>query len=291
MMTTTAAAGVAAGATDQPSLPKVTFLGREITRLIIGSNPLYGYSHFNPIYDRTMREWMTQDRRLAVLHRCEECGINTWQSHYHPEFLDDFRRYRAEGGRLNLFLLGHGDLMTNVGLLKEAAKLNPIGVAHHGNMTDDRFRAGEMNKVHDWLKAVRDAGLKAGISTHNPGVIDSVEGRGWDVDYYMTCMYRVSRTPEEARTEFGEAPMGEIYMERDPERMTRMVRATKRPCLAFKILAAGRSVSSPAIVEKALRFVYANIKSTDAVIVGMFPRFKDEPAENTALVRKILAAS
>lgn len=284
-----AAAASQARPSGSPTLPTVEFLGRTVTRLIVGSNPLYGYSHFNPIYDATMREWMTQDRRLAVLHRAEECGINTWQCHYNPQFVEDFHRYRGEGGKMNLFLLGHGELMTNAALLKEAAKLDPVGVAHHGNMTDDRFRAGEMGKVKDWMAAVRDAGMKAGISTHNPAVIDYVEGKGWDVSYYMTCMYRVSRTPDEARQEFGEAPMGEIYMERDPDRMTKMVRATKRPCLAFKIFAAGRAISSPQRVEQAMRFVYANIKPGDAVIVGMFPRFKDEPAENTALARKILA--
>src|SRR4051812_37249384 len=97
----------------QPSLPAVKFLGRDVTRLIVGSNPLYGYSHFNNIYDATMREWMTQDRRMAVLHRAEECGFNTWQCHYSPQFLEDFKRYRSEGGKMQLFLLGMGDLMIN----------------------------------------------------------------------------------------------------------------------------------------------------------------------------------
>jgi hypothetical protein len=123
-----------------------------------------------------------------------------------------------------------------------------------------------------------------GLSTHNPAVIDTVESEGWDVDYYQACLYRVTRTPEEARAEFGEAPMGEIYMEKDPERMCKMIRQTKKPCLAFKLLAAGRSINNP---EAAFRFALANIKPTDAVIVGMYPRFKDEVTENAGLVRRI----
>jgi hypothetical protein len=282
------AVGQAAAA---PALPTVPFGGQPITRLVIGSNPLYGYSHFNPILDAAMREWMTQDRRMELLHRCEREGIRTWQTHYSRQTMEDFRRYRDEGGRMNWFLLGDNEIQADFKLLAEVAKLKPIGIAHHGNRTDDRFRAGEMGKVRDFCKAVRDTGVMVGISTHNPAVVDSVEGAGWDLDYYMTCLYRITRTREEARAEFGEAPLGEIFMENDPERMCRMVRQTRKPCLAFKLLGAGRNIRTPALVEAAFRFALTNIKPGDAVIVGMFPRFKDEVRENVALVRKICSAA
>jgi hypothetical protein len=280
---TRAVSGETAGA----PLPKVRFGRTEVTRLIIGSNPLYGYSHFNSLLSRMMREWMTQDRRIEILHRCEKAGINTWQVHYSEEAMEDFRRYRSEGGRMNLLILGMGKMMTDVQVIKDVAKLNPIGIAHHGNMTDDRFRAGEMDKVRDFCKAVRDTGVPVGVSTHNPAVVAAIEDQGWDIDYYMTCMYRITRMPEEARTEFGEAPLGEIYMERDPERMCAMVRQTKRTCFAFKLLGAGRSTNNPEHVERAFRSVLGNIKPQDAVIVGMFPRYKDQVSENAALVRHI----
>jgi hypothetical protein len=111
---------------------------------------------------------------------------------------------------------------------------------------------------------------------------------GWDLDYYMTCLYRVTRTPEELRAQFGEAPLGEPFFEKDPERMCKMIRQTKRPCLAFKLMGAGRNTRSTQTVESAFRFAFQNIKPTDAAIVGMYPRWKDEPAENAELVRRIL---
>lgn len=43
-----------------------------------------------------------------------------------------------------------------------------------------------------------------GLSIHNPAVIATMEGEGWDVDYHQTCLYRVFRTAEEARAEFGD---------------------------------------------------------------------------------------
>ena len=285
------AGGLATAVTAQAAspLPTVKFGKTDITRLIIGSNPFYGYSHFNRILDQTMREWYTQDKRIEILKACERAGINTWQVHYNDQPWDDFKRYRAEGGKMNLVLLADFDLMKNLKMLPEIAKAGPLGIGHHGNRTDERFRDGQKQLVKDFVKAVKDTGVMAGISCHNPGVIDTVESEGWDVDYYQTCLYRVSRTKEEARAAFNEAPIGETYMEKDPERMCKMIRQTKKPCLAFKLFGAGRTINTPQQVEGAFRFALGNIKPGDAVIVGMFPKFKDEIAENTALVRKILA--
>jgi hypothetical protein len=272
-----------------PLLPTVKFGKTDITRMIVGSNPFYGYSHFNAIFDQTMREWYTQDRKMEVLRACEAHGINTWQLHYNDQPMEDFKRYRAEGGKMNLVLLADFELMKNPALLPEVAKLGPLGIGHHGNRTDERFRTGQKQLIKDFLKAVRDSGVMVGLSTHNPAVVDTAESEAWDVDYYQTCLYRVTRTPDEARAEYKESPVGEIYMERDPERMCRMIRQTRKPCLAFKLFGAGRTVGSPKQIEASFRFALSNIKPGDAVIVGMFPRFSDQVKENTGIVRSILA--
>lgn len=282
-LTTTAALAQNAPA----AMPVVRFGKAEISRLILGSNPFYGYSHFNNLYSAFLREYMTQDRRMDILHRCERAGIRTWQFPYSRQSMEDFRRYRAEGGKMNCFLLGDSGLLSDLSLIaKVAGELKPVGIAHHGNRTDEYFRAGNMSKVREFCKAVRDTGVMVGISTHNPAVIDSVESGGWDIDYFMTCLYRITRTSEEAREQFGEAPMGEIYMEKDPERMTRIVRQARRPCLAFKLLAAGRSIDRPQQVESAFQYAFSNIKPGDAVIVGMCCKTKDEITENAALAVK-----
>jgi hypothetical protein len=271
------------------ALPTVKFGSTEVTRLIIGSNPFYGYSHFNSILNGFMGEYMTQDRRMEVLHRCQQAGIKTWQVHYMAQTMEDFKRYRSEGGKMNWFLLGDFEMMTDFSLIGKVAKEHkPIGIAHHGNRTDERFQARQMDKVKDFCKAVRDSGVMVGVSAHNPAVFDSIEGENWDVDYYQACLYRVTRTRAEARKEFGESPVdiGGMFMEKDPERMCKVIRQTKKPCLAFKLLGAGRNTDRPATIANAFKFAFDNIKPTDAVIVGMCPRFKDEITENAALTVK-----
>ena len=81
-------------------------------------------------------------------------------------------------------------------------------------------------------------------------------------------------------------PVGEVYLKGDPPRMFQAVQQTKRPCLAFKILAAGRLSEHFTWVEQAFRETFAAIKPTDGVIVGMYDRYSDQPAENAELFRR-----
>jgi hypothetical protein len=78
----------------------------------------------------------------------------------------------------------------------------------------------------------------------------------------------------------------EVYLEEDPPRMFKVIRQTRRTCLAFKILAAGRLCESKASVEKAFRQTFAGIKPTDAVIVGLYDRYTDQAAEDAEFARR-----
>ena len=165
--------------------------------------------------------------------------------------------------------------------LREAAKVEGlIGVAHHGEVTDRLFKQGKLDVVHDCLKRIRDAGLLVGVSTHMPAVVDAVESKGWDVDYFQTCVYERNRTEDELQKLLGHVPIPrEVFLKDDPPRMFKAIRQTKKTCLAFKILAAGRRND----VEAAFRETFAAIKPTDAVIVGIYDEFSDEAAKNSQI--------
>lgn len=286
---TALAANVAAAA--PAPLPKVMFGGKhEISRLILGTNPLMGYSHFNRTMELCMREWMTPERRIETVLAAEQAGITTWQLHYQQETIETLKGIRARGSKLKVFLLSDFELHKDFTMIPNIAKLGFLGMAHHGNRTDEAFRSKNMDRVLEFVKRVKDTGVMAGVSTHNPEVVDWIESKGWPLDYYMTCLYRVSRTPEESKALMnGERPLGEPFLEKDPARMTAAVRKTNKPCLAFKLLGAGRAGAAREQIEAAMRFAYTNIKPGDAAIVGMWPKFKDEITENCDIVRKIHA--
>jgi len=303
---TTIAAGAVATrslpAEAATSLPTVALGPSRVTRLIAGGNPLYGYSHFNEQYDRHMLEWFTDERVVQFLGDCEKAGINTFQTNYHQRVPRQFPKIREAGCKIQwICLAAPWDVSPDApntpqaildGMLKCAdavASLKPIGIAHHGWATDVLWREGKLDLVRTFVNKVHDLGIPAGISTHNPVILEALEAKGWPNDFYMAAFHYLSRKPEEWKAELGASPVGETYLAEDPVRMCKVVRQVAKPCLVYKLLAAGRRCGSPAEVRQAFEFAYQNIKPTDAAIVGMYPRYSDQVSENTRLVREITA--
>jgi hypothetical protein len=295
-------AGIAAGiatmaasvsAKDQPArasslLPTVQLGPHRVTRLIIGGNPVYGYSHFNKHFDRHMTAWHTPERVMELLKRCEECGLNTFQNSYSARTLSDLERYRAAGGTMNWLCLGNADWDEHPEFIDDAAKHKPIGISPHGHLNERLHRQKKYNVLTDLLKRIRDHGVLVGLSAHDPILIETAEEKGWDVDYYMCALYFLTRTRDEYRAILGNnLPLGEIYLSSDPARMFKAIKATSKPCLAYKLLAAGRRIGSPAEVRRCFDEAFANLKPTDAAIVGMYQQFGDQVAENAAIVREV----
>ncbi len=271
-----------AGAADPQPLPRIRLGRHSISRLICGANPFNAGSHLSLFFNQELRRYYTPEQILKTLRRCQEVGINCWQST--SGNLDLHRRFLDEGGKMQFLSLETAESK----MVPDLARAGCIGVAHHGEFTDRLFKTGNIDKVRDSFQRVRDAGLLVGVSTHMPAVIDTIESKNWEVDYYMTCVYERHRSKEELERLLGQAPIpvGEVYLPLDPPRMFKMIRQTKKPCLAFKILAAGRLSERKQWVEQAFRDTFAAIKPTDAVIVGMYDRLSDQPAENADFVRR-----
>jgi hypothetical protein len=278
---------VDSGAPPTAALPKVKLGSYEVSRLIIGANPFYGFSHFNNLFSRHMSEWSTPENIVRTLAICERNGINTWQFSHSGRGLTDIEHHRAAGGKMNWLLLSSRKLEEDLSLIPQIAKQKPIGIVHHGGATDRRWRNGEQARIKEFLKAVRDSGVMVGLSTHTPEIVETVEEQNWDVDFFMTCIYRVTRTDAELEKLLGQKPLGEIFLPNDPPRMFQAIRQSRKTCLAYKILAAGRVTDSPKQIDQAFQTAFDNIKPRDCVIVGMLPRYTDQVRENADRVRRI----
>lgn len=299
-----AAAGLMAtplvAAETSHTLPTIALGSHQVTRLISGGNPLYGYSHFNGVFDSLMREYFTDEQVVKYLLACEKAGINTWQSNYRTEAQRQFPKIRDAGCTMNWLCLADPWDVSDPkdpkaliqGALKcvsVAAQVKPIGIAHHGVATDKHWVAGSIDLIRDFLNKVHDLGFPAGVSTHNPEVIAALETKGWPIDFYMGCFYRITRTDDEFKKEIGMPPVGETYLATDPGRMTKVLRQAKPLCLGFKILGAGRRCSSKQDVRSCFAYAFDNLKPKDAVIVGMFPKFSDQITENVEHVQAVLS--
>lgn len=289
-----AALAPAAAAESAPSspLPTVQLGPHTVTRLILGGNPIYGHSHFNRHLSQHMTDWHTPERVQELLDRVEQAGINTWQNSYAERTLADLDRHRAAGGKLNWLCLGKPDWDEKPHLIDEVAKRGPIGIAPHGALAEKLHRQGKLNLLKDLLKRIRDQGVLVGLSAHNPELLALANDQGWDVDYFMCCLYYLTRPKDEFRKLLGsDLPLGEIYLPSDPPRMFKVIQSTKKPCLAYKVLAAGRRIGTPAEIRHAFKTSLENIKPTDALIVGMYQQFGDQVGANVTLVRELCGKS
>ena len=294
-LATTLAVGPLAGGQEPAAatLPKVRFGKYELSRLLMGQNQFYGYSHFNTLLSQLMVDWNTPERICQTLLKCQQNGINGFNLSRNdandPRILSDMELFRSRGGKMHMILVDTGTAPAEVA----ARRTGAIAMYHHGEVTDVAFRAGKMGAVREYTKKLRQAGVMVGVGTHKPEVVEYIEERGWDLDFYMLCAYNRTRTPEEVRKLLGVVPLpaGEIYLETDPAEAYRVARKTSKTCILFKILAAGRLTASSEMLDKAFADAFVNIKPQDCVMVGMFPRFKDEVKENCDRARRILGAN
>ncbi len=269
-------------AEEPAALPHIQIGKHHISRLICGANPFNGGSHLSIFVNRAMKEYYTPDQIFQTLKRCQQVGINTWQSG--TSQIELYQQFVDRGLQMQYIAIA----ARNQADIDKLAKGGCIGIAHHGEVTDNLFKQGKIDEAHDFLKRVRDAGLLVGVSTHMPDVVDTIESKGWDLDYYMCCVYERHRSQQQLEQLLGQAPIptGEVYLPLDPPRMFKVMHQTTRPCLAFKILAAGRLSERKQWVEQAFRETYQSIKPTDGAIIGIYDRYSDQPSECAALVRR-----
>jgi hypothetical protein len=277
-------------ASSGSELPRIPFGPYSVSRLILGANPINGGSHLSRFVNQQMKRYFTPERVQTLLRQCQELGINTWQSG--KVNLDAYRAFCEQGGEMHYIALAHDDGRDPTAL-EDLVAGGTIGIAHHGEVTDIFWKRGEMIKVREYCKRIRDAGVMVGISTHMPAVVEHVVSQGWDVDFFMCCVYERHRTREELEALLGHVPIPipEVYLESDPLRMFAAMRQTDKPCLAFKILAAGRLSERQEWVESAFEATFRQIKANDAIIVGMYPEYEDQAAINAGYVRRFSALS
>lgn len=271
------------------TLPKISFCNHQISKLLIGDNPIYGYSHFNQLLSQHQKAYHTPERVVATLKRAEKAGINGWQNSLTERSLSDLTRYREEGGTMHWFCLSPGSLWyEEPDAVFEAAKHNPFGMAPHGGGVGYRcLRENKLDLLQDILKRIRDTGALVGLSVHDPKLLHIAEDEAWDIDYYMTGLYNLHGGADKFEAKFGYAPLGEIYAREDRDEMCEAIRRTDKPCLLFKVLAAGRTIGSPAQIRAEVKFALEHTKPIDPLLLGMYQQFGDQIGENAALVTEL----
>jgi hypothetical protein len=269
------------------TLPTIDLCGHAVSRLLCGGNPLSGISHVSAEMDREMTEYYTMPRLMTLLDACAREGINTFQSRGDRHQMRMVLEHRLAGGTMQWIAQTASEFRDIHANIAQIAAYGPIAIYHHGTHTDNCWHRGAIDTVRDFVKDIKDRGLAAGIGTHIPEVVAYCEEHGWEADFYMCCFYNLARGYKSAPAVDRDAYAADRFPDEDPARMTAVMRRVDKPCLGFKFLAASRNCTPVEKLREAFQFALANIKPTDALVAGMFPKHSDQVAENAALVRDL----
>jgi len=183
-----------APATPAKPLPSIQLGSYRLSRLVAGANPLHGGSYQGSHATHCMKEYFTPERQVEFLQRCELAGITAHQfsNHKNSEYV---RVARDCGVKMSFF-----GLRADVSTIKDAIKsVQPIALVHHGGVTDRLFAEGKHQQVRDFVKAVHDGGVMAGVSAHYPDCIKRIADEGWDVDeiqFNVEAAHRYGQVPK-----------------------------------------------------------------------------------------------
>jgi hypothetical protein len=289
-------------------MPMVRFGNHQIGRLVMGVNG--PGAHFSVKEGMDARAYLTPEKVDEENRHMLELGINCMEAG------NRFAQYAAKTGT-KMMWSARGSAQTGKETTRpwqspkeilDRAPVKPISIHHQGagdNGTDAWWRQRKLSAVREYCKMIRDTGVLVAVTAHIPQIFMEIESQGWDVDYYMTCLYKYGRThsewlaafksnPEMMPVEIGyptegnsELYGGEIaFVQGDPPEMLKVVKQCKKPCWVYKLLASTRLTQREDIVEDRFKYILSNIKSTDAVVVGMWGKYSDEFALNKEYVIK-----
>jgi hypothetical protein len=258
-------------------LPTVDFCGLEVTRLVIGANPFGGFSHQNAERDAEMVAYHTPERIRETWDRAEAAGINTMVTNNEtPHVLQSVKDYLAGGGPLQwIAQLTDRPYGSMIAALDDAVQIGAKAAYFHGGLVDGLYASRDDAPLREWADHARSLHLPIGVAGHAPPVHDWVASLGV-VDFHVVCFFNCGSL---------HAGQGQRFRLADVAPAAECVRRLDKPCIAYKVMGAGRIDAA-----MALEYAFEHIKPGDVVNVGMYRGDKDDMVEeDVALVRAILA--
>ncbi|HIT08634.1 MAG TPA: hypothetical protein IAB55_06080 [Candidatus Merdivicinus faecavium] len=241
--------------------PRTVVGGLSLSRMIIGTNWLAGWSHRTPSADAMIKERHAAPESIEpMLDVFLSHGVDTMMAPFGqtPAILEAVRRAEQKHGRGMILIdtpMINVDDNPNARREAEAAirRSREMGaqfcLLHHSSAEQlVNKNKHEITRLDDYTKMIRDAGLIPGLSAHMPELVVYSDEQGYDVETYIQ-IYNC---------------MG-FLMQVEIETVNQIIRAAKKPVMTIKPMAAGRC--TPFV---GLNFSWATIRDCDMVTVGCF---------------------
>ena len=251
------------------ALGSTTIGGIEVSRLVLGSNPFFGFSHKSAAQDTWLKRYFTDERIYEIMLVAAELGINLFVSSPQPRFAQLRRRLQEETGFHMYWACTPGggsgdDLAAGIAY---TAELGAEICLPHTSWIEAQLRVGEREVagLEQALARIRALGMIPGVSTHRPEVLPIAAERGYDVETFILPLNVLG-----------------FLCPFEVEWQARTITRCSRPVIVIKPLAAGRLTPEPG-----LTFVYQRAKPTDTVAIGVLS--PEELREDAALAAELIA--
>lgn len=238
-------------------LPTVDFCGIQMTRLLIGANPFGGFSHQNRQRDAFMKAFHTPEQILITWERAWQAGINTFVTNTETKHVvETTQKYLANGGPMNwVGQLGTGQFPSMEATVDFACQTGCKALFFHGGLMDKLYQQKDEKTVRAWVAYAKTKGVPVGIAAHCPDVHLWVNQMDI-VDFHVVPLFNCGSLHT--------AGGGDRFWLEDMPRAIDVIQAVSKPCIAYKVLGAGRIEA-----KTGLSYAYRNIKPGDVVNLGM----------------------
>ena len=254
-------------------LPTVRLGTLEVSRLILGSNPFWGYSHKSAQLDEEMRRHHTDERIVQILDEAASCGVTAMASPPDERWRKLWTRYATGGGKLKLWISQcHGNPEQMLAEIDRSVEAGAAAIFIQGARVEEQFGKGRFDVLRAWIEHIKRAGLPAGAAAHWPEVHPELERRGFPTDFYYQCMYNASKTSD--------------YSPAEREKAAATIAQLKKPVIAYKILAAGRLAAA-----EGFEYAFSRIKRKDGVCVGIYAQNAIDQIRQNATYTEMLTGA
>ena len=251
--------------------PRTTVGGVSLSRMLIGTNWLLGWSHTSASADAQIkRRYDSAQAFKPVLEAYLRHGVDSIMAPFgaSPELMEAIRDTEQKMGR-EILLIDTPTLNVDDNpqarreaeqTVKESARRGAKFCLLHHSCAEQLVdkNKGVIRRLDDYTKMIRDAGMIPGLSAHMPELIVYSDQNGYDVETYIQIFNCMG-----------------FLMQVEIETVASIIHHAKKPVMTIKSMAAGRC--TPYV---GLTFSWNAIRPQDMVTLGAFsPQEVEEDVE------------
>ena len=244
-----------------PQFPRTAVDGISLSRMIIGTNWLLGWSHTSVSADQMIKQrYDSCEKFKPVLETYLAHGVDTIMVPFaaSPELVRAIKETEQKCGRelimvdtpwVNVTDTPEGRREAEQTIRESKERGAKICLIHHAFAEQlVNKNLGQIVRLDDYTKMIRDAGMVPGLSAHMPEMVVYSDQNGYDVQTYIQIFNCMG-----------------FLMQVEIETVASIIQNAKKPVMTIKPMAAGRV--SPFV---GLTFNWNVIRPQDMITVGAF---------------------